>query len=64
MSFFRGFFIIEPFGKPFKPLLYVGLNPRRRKVMAKCSKCGVDVPKAEKSWTLAPKGKKPVPIGL
>jgi len=32
--------------------------------MAKCPKCGKDIAKAEKKWTLAPKGKKPITVGL
>ncbi|MEN3007313.1 MAG: chromatin protein Cren7 [Candidatus Methanosuratincola petrocarbonis] len=32
--------------------------------MAKCTKCGTEVAKPEKTWTLAPKGKKAVTVGL
>ncbi len=32
--------------------------------MAKCSKCGTEVAKPEKTWMLAPKGKKSVTVGL
>uniref|UniRef100_A0A7C3ET03 Chorismate-binding protein n=1 Tax=Candidatus Methanomethylicus mesodigestus TaxID=1867258 RepID=A0A7C3ET03_9CREN len=32
--------------------------------MAKCTKCGTEVAKPEKSWTMAPKGKKAVTVGL
>jgi len=32
--------------------------------MAKCPKCGMEVAKPTKTWKLAPKGKKPINIGL
>jgi len=32
--------------------------------MAKCPKCGTKVSKPEKTWVLAPKGRRPVTIGL
>ncbi|RLE50067.1 MAG: chorismate-binding protein [Candidatus Methanomethylicota archaeon] len=32
--------------------------------MAKCPKCGAEVANPTKTWVLAPKGKKPVTIGL
>ena len=32
--------------------------------MAKCPKCGAEVEKPIKVWKLAPKGRKPVHIGL
>lgn len=32
--------------------------------MAKCPKCGKDAAKPTKTWKLAPKGKKPISIGL
>jgi len=32
--------------------------------MAKCPKCGTEVPQPTKTWTLAPKGRKPVTVGL
>jgi len=32
--------------------------------MAKCPKCGAEVDKPQKTWQLAPKGKKAVTIGL
>jgi len=33
-------------------------------IMAKCPKCGADVASPTKTWTLAPKGRRPVTIGL
>lgn len=50
-------------GKPFKPKRMLMKNPEMVK-MAKCSKCGTEVAKPEKTWTLAPKGKKAVTVGL
>jgi len=32
--------------------------------MPKCPKCGTEVAAPIKKWTLAPKGRKPVTIGL
>ncbi|MCC6012813.1 MAG: chromatin protein Cren7 [Candidatus Verstraetearchaeota archaeon] len=32
--------------------------------MAKCPKCGTEVASPTKTWTLAPKGRKAVTIGL
>lgn len=32
--------------------------------MAKCPKCGTEVAQPTKTWTLAPKGRKPVTVGL
>ncbi|RLE95128.1 MAG: chorismate-binding protein [Thermoprotei archaeon] len=32
--------------------------------MYKCPKCGADVEKPLKTWQLAPKGRKPVTVGL
>ena len=32
--------------------------------MAKCGKCGTEVEKPEKTWTMAPKGRKPLKVGL
>jgi uncharacterized Zn finger protein len=32
--------------------------------MAKCPKCGTEVASPVKSWQLAPKGRKPITIGL
>ncbi len=32
--------------------------------MAKCPKCGNEVEKPEKTWTMAPKGRKPLNVGL
>mgnify|MGYP000194439455 FL=1 len=33
-------------------------------MMPKCPKCGTEVEKPIKTWQLAPKGRKPVTIGL
>ena len=32
--------------------------------MAKCPKCGINVEKPEKTWTMAPKKRKPLTVGL
>ncbi|NHV45846.1 MAG: chromatin protein Cren7 [Candidatus Verstraetearchaeota archaeon] len=32
--------------------------------MAKCPKCGTENPTPTKTWTLAPKGRKPLTVGL
>jgi len=53
----------ENIGKPFKAIGMLMEVPEMVK-MAKCSKCGTEVAKPEKTWTLAPKGKKAVTVGL
>jgi len=32
--------------------------------MAKCPKCGAEVPTPEKTWELAPRGRRGITIGL
>jgi endogenous inhibitor of DNA gyrase (YacG/DUF329 family) len=32
--------------------------------MAKCPACGTEVEKPEKTWTMSPKGRKPLNVGL